>query len=312
MKIVVLDKKTLGDDIDVHKGLSFIGELDVFQESDTSKTIERLQNAEIAISNKVVISKDVIDACPKLRLVCVTATGTNNVDLEYAKEKHILVKNVSGYSTSSVAQHTFSLLLSMLNHVEYNNKFVAEGAYSKQSLFTHLGPSIEELNGKTLGIIGLGNIGRKVAEIATAFGMSVVYYSTSGNNLEQDYTNVSLQQLMKRSDILSIHAPLNEKTLNLIGKQEFEQCKKSAILVSMGRGGIINEQALADALLSNQLRGACLDVYEQEPIQKDNPLLNVKLANKILFSPHIAWASQQAREKLWLLTLENINTYLSK
>lgn len=310
MKIVVLDKKTLGDDIDVHEGLSFIGELDVYQETLFSDTAQRLQAADIAIANKVLITKEVMDACPQLKLICITATGTNNVDLEYANSKNIEVKNVSGYSTASVAQQTFSMLLAMLNHIEYNDEYVKNGAYSKQSLFTHIGPVIEELDSKTFGIIGLGNIGRKVAEIATAFGMSVVYYSTSGKNLEQDYNNVTLDDLMERSDIISIHAPLNDKTKNLITSKELAFCKKTAILMNMGRGGIVNENDLAEALTTDKLGGACLDVYDQEPVLQENPLLNEVIKDKVLFSPHIAWASRQAREKLWSLTLENITNFL--
>jgi len=311
MKVVVLDKKTLGDDIDVYKGLDFIEEVVVFEETSHSKTIERLSDCDIAITNKVLISKEVMDACPKLVLICITATGTNNVDLEYANKKGIIVKNVSGYSTNSVVQQTFSMLLNMSNHVSYNDEYVKSRLYSKQTLFTHLGPSIEELSGKTLGIIGLGNIGRKVAEVGSVFGMSVIYYSTSGGNLEQDYPNVELNDLMKRADVISIHSPLNEKTSNLISMKELDLCKPTAVLMNMGRGGIVNEKDLADALLSKKLRGACLDVYAQEPPVVDSPLLNSDLADKILMSPHIAWASKQAREKLWALSLENIRSFLS-
>jgi len=254
MKVVVLDKKTLGEDIDVHASLNFIGDLDVYQETSKAETISRLVNADIAITNKVVIDKAVLEACPRLRLVCVTATGTNNVDLEYAEEQGVIVKNVSGYSTSSVAQHTFSMLLSMMNQVRYYDEFVKNSSYSKQSLFTHLGPVIEELSGKTLGIIGLGNIGRRVANIGMAFGMNVIYYSTSGKNLEQDYAQVDLDSLLQRADVVSIHAPLNDLTKNLITEKELKLCKSSSILMNMGRGGIINENDLAEALLNNQLK----------------------------------------------------------
>lgn len=312
MKIVVLDKKTLGDDIDVEKGLSAFGEFVIYDETAPTQTIKHLGNATIAITNKVVLSKEIIDACPSLKLICVTATGTNNVDLDYAKQKNIVVKNVSGYSTSSVAQQTFAMLLEISNHVNYNNNYVKSYSYSKQSLFTHLGPAIEELSGKTIGIIGMGNIGQKVAEIASAFDMSIIYHSASGNNLEQDYPHVSLPELMQRADVITIHAPLNKFTNNLITAKELEYCKPSAILLNMGRGGIINEQDLATALLQNQLKAACLDVFNNEPIEQKNPLLSKELEGKIVLSPHIAWASKQAREKLWSLTLENINTFLAK
>ena len=312
MKIIVLDKKTLGSDIDVEKGLSAIGNLEVFEQTSPADTIKRLIDSDVAITNKVVIDSEVMDACPRLKLICITATGTNNVDLKYAEEKGVTVKNVSGYSTNSVVQHTFSLLLDMMNHVKYYDNYVKNLSYSEGSLFTHVGPSIEELNGKTLGIIGLGNIGRRVAEIGSVFGMSVIYHSTSGNNLEQDYPHVDLYDLMERSDVISIHAPLNENTSNLISKRELSSCKPSAILMNMGRGGIVNEKDLAEALLDDKLRGACVDVYEQEPLMSDNPLLNENLESKIVFSPHIAWASKQARETLWKLTVDNVKSYVGK
>ena len=312
MKIVVLDKKTLGDDIDVQIGLESFGELIVFEETSTFQTIANLQEASIAITNKVLISKEVMDACPKLKLICVTATGTNNIDLDYAKLKGIEVKNVSGYSTCSVAQQTFAMLLEMTNHIGYNNNYVKALSYSNQSLFTHLGPAIEELSGKTIGIIGMGNIGRKVAAIASAFDMSIIYHSTSGNNLEQDYPHVELTDLMQRADVITIHAPLNNSTVNLITSKELNECKSSAILLNMGRGGIVNEDDLASALLQNKLKSACLDVFTNEPITSQNPLLNNQLNGKILFSPHIAWASKQAREKLWFLTTENIKRFFNE
>jgi lactate dehydrogenase-like 2-hydroxyacid dehydrogenase len=312
MKLAVLDKKTLGDDIDLLDGLTDFGDVSIFNETKPSETITRLQNIQIVITNKVHITKEVMDACPTLQLICVTATGMNNIDLAYADQKEIIVKNVSGYSTDSVAQQTFAMLLEMSNHITYNNDYVKSTTYSNQTLFTHLGPTIEELNGKTIGIIGLGNIGRKVATIASAFGMSVIYHSTSGSHLEQDYPHVNLPDLMQRADVISIHAPLNDKTLNLITHQELKQCKPNAILLNMGRGGIVNENDLVEALLQNQLKGACLDVFEQEPISIKSLLLNKKLEGKLLLTPHIAWASKQAREKLWKLTLENIKGYLKK
>ncbi len=311
MKIVLLDQKTLGDDLDVTQELSSIGSVEIYPETFPQETIARLRHADIAITNKVVINKNVIDECPNLKLICVTATGTNNIDLDYAKEKGIKVKNVAGYSTNSVAQHTFATLLSITNSIGYYKNFVEQRKYSDQSMFTHLNKPIPELSSMTIGIIGLGNIGQKVAEIAQAFGMNIIYYSTSGRNSNQKYNRVSLNEVLEQSDVISIHAPLNESTFNLINKDTLSHCKENCILINMGRGGIVNENDLAEALRNNQIYRAVLDVFQSEPLTTNSPLLEEAIASKMIMTPHIAWASYEAREKLWALTIENIKTFIN-
>ncbi len=311
MKIVLLDQKTLGDDLDVTSELSQLGSINIYPETAPHQTIERLENADIAITNKVIINKNVIDKCSSLKLICVTATGTNNIDLEYAAQKNIKVNNVAGYSTNSVAQHTFATLLSITNNIEYYKAYVAQKKYSNQSMFTHLDKSIPELSSMTLGIIGMGNIGQKVADIAQAFGMSVVYYSTSGKNKEQSYPSLELKELLQRSDVVSIHSPLSEQTFNLLNEENLKFCKPNAIILNMGRGGIINEKALATALKEDIIFSAALDVFQSEPLSINSPLLSEAVATKMVMTPHIAWASFQARERLWGLTIDNIKNFIN-
>lgn len=308
-KLVLLDSDTLGK-IDEIDQLSTFGEVTSYPFTKPEDTVDRIGNAEIVLTNKVVIDKRVIDQCSELKLICVLATGTNNIDIPYAESKGIQVKNVAGYSTNSVAQHTFAMLFHLLHHLNYYDKFVKKGNYAESPIFTNLSHSYEELNGKEFGIVGFGNIGKKVASIAEAFGANVFYYSTSGNNHDNDYVSVDLETLLKESDIISIHAPLNENTTYLFGEKEFALMRKNAIILNLGRGKIINESALADALNKEQIRAAALDVLENEPIQANNPLLHLKNPEKLLITPHIAWASVQARKKLMRLTIKNIKTFL--
>ena len=309
MKIVLLDALTLGDLKEINDFSQF-GELTVFRFTKPDETIDRIENADIVITNKVVIDKNVMDKSPSLKLICVAATGTNNIDLEYAEKKNILVKNVKGYSTDSVAQHTFSLMLHILNHVDYYDQYVKSKGYSNSGIFTHHAKPVYELKGMKLGIIGLGAIGERVAEIASVFGMQIIYYSTSGFNSNSKYKKVSLEQLLVESDIISIHAPLNEKTKNLISYKDLKQMKSSSIILNTGRGGIINERDLAKALDENLIRAAALDVFEKEPISAENPLLMIRDKEKLLLTPHIAWASVEARQELVKGISNNINSFI--
>jgi lactate dehydrogenase-like 2-hydroxyacid dehydrogenase len=239
-----------------------------------------------------------MDAAARLKLVCIAATGMNNVDLTYAKERGIQVKNVADYSTESVVQTTFTTLLYLLNKPTYYDQYVKSGAYSKNQAFTHIAGSFWQLHGKQLGIIGMGNIGRRVADVAKAFGCEVVYYSTSGKNTAQAYPRMELEELLATSDVVSVHAPLNEKTKDLITQKELSCMQPHAYLLNMGRGGIINEEALAQAINENRIAGAGTDVFSYEPIKEDNPLLQVKNKEKLCLLPHIAWASVEARNLL--------------
>ena len=301
MKLVFLDALTLGD-MDLTQ-FNKLGDVKIYQTTKKEETIDRLKDADIVLTNKVVIDKEVMDNT-NLKMIQILATGMNNVDLEYAKTKKIVVKNVAGYSTNSVAQLTFAMVLEIMNKLKYYDEY-AKTKYSQSDIFTHI-VDFYELNGKKWGIIGLGEIGKKVASIAKAFGCEVVYYSTSGKNNNSKYQKVSLEEVLK-SDIISIHAPLNEKTNNLLNKNNLHLIKKDAILINMGRGGIVNEKDLADIIDKNGFF-AGFDVFTNEPIKEYNPLLEVK---NIVLTPHIAWASVEAREKLVDLAYKNIEDFVN-
>lgn len=309
MKIAILDAKTLGSDVDL-SGFSRYGEVAVHATTPSEERFSRVKGADIVVTNKVVIDKEIMDHAPGLKLICISATGTDHVDLEYARTKGIAVANVAGYSTRSVAQHTFAILLYLLESLNYYDEYVKSGQYARNDMFTHIGRPFSELDGKRWGIIGLGKIGREVAKIATAFGCEVVHYSTSGKNLTEEFRNLSLEELLKSSDIVSIHAPLNEKTKYLIGYSQLKWMKPAAILINVGRGGIVNEKDLAQALDEGLLHGAGLDVLEKEPIAAENPLLKIKEKEKLLITPHIAWTSIEARKRLVDEILLNIEAYL--
>lgn len=303
-KIVILDGKTLGD-IKLEK-LSEIGEVKYYDTTDISEVKERVREANIVLTNKVVLNRENLSDANNLEFIAEVATGFNNIDVEYAKEKGIGVANVAGYSTNAVVQHTFAVALALLDEVTYYDSYVKSGEYSKSGLFTCLDKPYYEIEGKTWGIIGLGNIGRKVAKIAEAFGAKVVYYSTTGNNSNDEFSRVSFDDLLSKSDVISIHAPLSKNTLGLINYEALCKMKNSAILVNMGRGPIVVEEDLARAIDENKIRGAALDVFEVEPIKINSALLTMKNKEKIILSPHIAWASVEARERLFNEVVENI------
>lgn len=306
-KIVILDGKTLGD-ISLEK-LSEIGEVRYYDTTDISEVKERVREANIVLANKVVLNRENLSEANNLEFIAEVATGFNNIDIEYAKEKGIGVANVEGYSTNAVVQHTFASTLALLDEVTYYDNYVKSGEYSKSGLFTCLDRSYYEIEGKTWGIIGLGNIGKKVAKIAEAFGAKVVYYSTTGINSNNDFSRVSFDDLLSKSDIISIHAPLNENTLGLINYEALCKMKNSAVLVNMGRGPIVVEEDLARAIDEDRIRGAALDVFEVEPIKINSPLLTMKNKDRIILSPHIAWASVEARERLFNEVVENITAF---
>lgn len=310
-QIVVLDAATIGENC-IFDPFKKLGNLRVFATTNSTERLQHIDNASIIITNKVIIDKEIMDACPSLKLICLTATGMNNVDLAYAKKKGIVVKNVAGYSTESVVQHTFAILLSLLQHTAYYSSYVSSTVYSHQNLFTHIGPGYMELHGRTWGIIGLGTIGRRVAQVASAFGCKVVYYSTSGNNHTKDYQEVTLDELLQTSDIISIHSPLNQQTKGLIDSEQFKKMKPDAYIVNVGRGGIINENALAQALREKRIAGACLDVMEKEPLPLTSPLLEESIQDRLLITPHVAWVSDKALKKLMEHTYENVRTFVEE
>lgn len=310
MKIVCLDAKTLGDDTDLNVFKQF-GLFEAFDTTTADEVVHHIGDAKIILTNKVVISKETMDACPNLGLICITATGMNNVDLEYAKLKGITVKNVAGYSTASVTQTTFTLALYLIGQSVYYDQYVKSGEWVRSKIFTHLDRPIVEIKDKTWGIIGFGTIGKEVAKVASAFGAHVVYYSTSGANKDSTYPRVGFEELCKTCDIISIHAPLNDKTKGLVNKDAFALMKKGALILNMGRGGIVDEADLAEAI-DNKGIYAGIDVIAIEPMEEGNPLLHVQHKERLAMSPHIAWASIEARRELIRLVGENIKDFIGQ
>ena len=308
--IVFLDQKTIGK-VDNLKLLSKLGKLDTYKSTEPEQIVERCKGKDIVIVNKVDMTEVVMKQLPDLKLICVAATGVNNVDLNYAENNGIEVKNVAGYSTDSVAQLTFTMLLYLVNKPYYYDTYVKSGAYSRSDSFTHHNEPFWELKGKRMGIIGLGTIGRQVARVAESFGMEVVFYSTTGRNNHISYKRFELEDLLKSSDVISIHAPLNNQTRDLITYERMKLMRPCAILLNLGRGGIVNEKDLAKALNENVIAAAGIDVMEQEPINADNPLLKLFNKEKILITPHMAWASKESRELLVEKIAHNIDSYLS-
>mgnify|MGYP002406955811 CR=1 FL=1 len=309
LKICILDALTLGNDIDLSV-FDQLGEVKVYAETLPEDVVARIQDREIIITNKVVLNSSNLEYAPQVKLICVAATGTNNIDLNYTRSRNIAVSNVAGYSTRSVVQHTFAMLFYLLQSPAYYDNYVKSGKYAGSSLFTHLGQPYWELYDKTWGIIGMGTIGRAVAGIAREFGCRVVYYSTSGENRNPDYTRVELEELLQTADIVSIHAPLNDRTFDLIHYEQLQLMKPHAILLNLGRGGIVNEADLARAIDERLIGGAALDVMEHEPIEKNNPLLAVKRSDRLFITPHIAWASREARLTLVQEIVKNIESFM--
>ncbi|HZG24273.1 MAG TPA: D-2-hydroxyacid dehydrogenase [Chitinophagaceae bacterium] len=311
MKVVFLDTKTIGSVSNLHL-LDQLGDVTYYHTTCAHETLERMNAADIVITNKVVLDKDIINQASSLKLICVAATGTNNIDKHAAGARGIPVRNATDYSSKSVAQGTFSLILQLLNNIPYYDDYVKQGAYSQSDIFTHFGKPFRELHGKRFGIIGLGNIGRQVARIADAFGAEVVYYSASGQTITDTYRRMELDEFLETSDIVTIHAPLNEHTRNLINYERLATMKSSAILINAGRGGIVNEADLARALNEDIIAGAGIDVFEKEPIDEMNPLLQLNNRDKVVLTPHVTWASVEARTLLIEKIAQNIREFLEE
>ena len=308
MKLVFLDAKTLGEDISLDRFSEF-GEVEVYPSTTTSQTLQRVKDADIVITNKVVIDSAIMKQT-NLKLICVAATGMNNIDLEFAKGQGIEVKNVAGYSTSSVVQLTFALALSLINNINhFDNYSKSKDGWLKSDVFTSFNPTFFDIKDKTWGIIGLGSIGSEVAKVASAFGANIIYYSTSGKNQNSAYKRVELEELLKTSDIVSIHAPLNKDTKNLINYTNLPLLNDSVVLLNLGRGGIINENDLALFMDKSAIKVG-VDVLESEPIKKDNPLLTIKNKQNLIMTPHLAWASVESRERLIEGIYQNIKENL--
>lgn len=309
MKLVFLDTKTIGEDIDL-SAYDALGEVVKYGFSTLEEIPERVKDADVLIVNKIAINEQTIGNAKNLKLVCVTATGTNNLDKEYLKKRGIAWRNVAGYSTESVTQHTFALLFYLLEKLRYYDDYVKDEKYINDTVFTHFAEHFNEVNGKTWGIIGLGTIGRRVADIAKAFGAHVIYYSASGSPAQEGYEQVDFETLLATSDIVSVHAPLNEYTKDLMDREAFEKMKKTAIFLNLGRGPIVVEQDLYEALEIGEIAAAGLDVLCEEPMSETNPLAKIKDSKKLIITPHIAWASVEARNRLMQIIIEQIREFL--
>ena len=303
MKIVLLDALTLGDS-DLSK-LMILGGFTRYDFTEPEQRLQHIGENEVIITNKVVIDANIISANPQLKLICIAATGMNNVDLVAAEKAGVTVKNVSGYSTESVAQATFAMLFQLLHQQRYYDRYVTEKKWCDSPSFTHISRPFTEIKGKSWGIIGLGEIGKRVATLAAAFSCEVCYFSTSGKNNQAQYQQVDFKTLLSQCDIITIHAPLNEQTQDLIDAQALALLKPGAIMLNLGRGGIIDEGAMAKALDEQDIYHGS-DVLAVEPMQKDHPYFDIKQQQRLVLTPHTAWASREARAKLVELIVENI------
>ena len=309
MKIAVLERNSVGTDIPVSCYEDF-GEVTHFRNTVEADTAEHVADADIVIANKAPLNEATLKECPNVKLICEFATGFDNVDLAYCKSRGIKVANVKDYSTPAVAQHTFALALYLMEHLPAYDTYVKGGAYGAQDRFSNFDLPFAELAGKTWGIIGMGNIGRMVAKIATAFGCNVIFHSVTGKSTVTEYEQVSKEELLARSDVLSVHCPLSELTRNLIDAAALSQMKKTAILINVARGPVVDNDALYEALVNGTIAAAGLDVLREEPIRESNPLSRLKDSNRLIITPHMAWASTEARIRLVDEVYKNIEAFL--
>lgn len=308
-KIVFLDEYSIaGCDLSC---ITSQGDYVAYENTRKEEVVERLKDADIAITNKVLIDGEAMRQLPRLKLICVAATGMNNVDLDTARELGIEVKNAVGYSTTSVAETTLASALALARNIVYFNEYFHDGRYAKADRAFSYDRLTFEIRGKRWGIIGMGNIGREVARLATAFGCEVRYFSTSGAKRREEYEAMELRELLEWCDILSVHSPLNERTRGLIGLEELKAMKPSAIVINVARGGIIDEAALAEALDNGYIAAAALDVFSVEPLRQ-SPLYDIRDKYRLLASPHNAWSAVEAIDRLIECVAENIRQWLAK
>lgn len=305
MKIVFMEADNLGRDVDLSE-FNSLGEVVIYGKSEPSENAVRIRDADIIIANKILLDEKLLKTAENVKLICLTATGTNVVDFPYVNGRGITVTNVKGYSTMSVAQHTFALLFYVYEKMAYYDSYVKNGDFARSDMFCHFDKPFHELAGKIWGIVGLGEIGRRVAQVATAFGCQVVYYSTSGKNRNMSYPRLDFDTLLRTSNIISIHAPLNAATEKLFDASAFDRMKKEAVLLNLGRGPVVDQAALAEALRSGKIAGAGIDVLEKEPPEPHDPLLQIQDSTKLVVTPHMAWATCEARRRCAHEVYENI------
>ncbi len=309
MKIAVLERDSVGTDVDVSCFEKF-GEVTYYGNTVADTVAERVKDAEIIISNKAPMNASTLQGAAHVKLICLFATGYDNVDLAYCKSRGIKVANVVNYCSTAVAQHTLLLALALSEKLAFYDDYVKSGAYGAQDRFSNFDRPFTELAGKTWGIVGMGSIGHKVASLAEAFGCKVIFYSASGRSSCTEYQRVEFDKLLQESDILSLHCPLSDRTRGLFNKEAFIRMKETAILINVARGPVVNTQDLHDALMEGQIAAAGLDVLEKEPMAKDDPLYEIKDSTQLIITPHMSWASREARTRLVGEVMRNIQAFL--
>ena len=302
MNIVVLERNSVGTDVAVE--FDALGDVTYYQ-----NTVTLEETADIVVIKKAKMNEATLKNAPNVKLICLFATGYDNCDLVYCKKRGIKVANVMDYSTAMVAQHTFTLALALLQKLPFYDAYVKSDAYSNQERFSYFDIPIYELEGKTWGIVGMGNIGKRVAKIAEAFGCRVIFHSVTGTSKVTQYEQVDKNTLLEQSDILSLHCPLSDLTRNFIDKEAIKKMKKSAVLVNVARGAVVNNTDLYEALVNEEIMAAGLDVIEQEPLALTNPLSKMKDSNKLIITPHIGWASVEARTRCVYQVYKNIEAF---
>lgn len=310
MKIVVLERNSVGEDVSV-ECLGKLGELICYPNTSGDEVKERVREADIVIANKSPLNEETLGEAKQLKLICEFATGFDNVNLDYCSKRGIKVANVVNYSTAAVAQHTFALCFYVLEKLCHYDRYVKSGEYAAQSRFSNFELPFTELEGKTWGIVGMGNIGRRVASIAEAFGCKVIFYSASGKSSCRDYEQVDFDTLLANSDFLSLHCPLTDRTRKLIDKEALRKMKKTAILINVARGPVVSDEDLYEALMAEEIAGAGLDVTGTEPMKEENPLSKIQDSNRLIITPHLAWASTEARRRVVEETYQNIEAFLA-
>lgn len=312
MKLAFLERNSIGLDIDVSAIKALADEYVEYANTvGAEETTAHVGDADILVLNKAKINEETIGNCPNVKYITLLATGFDNIDLEYCKSRGIKVSNVTNYCCPAVAQHTILLALMLSEKIAYYDQYVKSGAYGAQDRFSHFDRSFYEMEGKTWGIVGMGNIGRKVAQMATGMGCKVIFYSASGKSTCTDYPMVDLDTLLAESDILSLHCPLSDRTQNLINMDALKKMKKTAILVNVARGPVVNSQDLYTALEEEIIAGAGLDVLEKEPIAADDPLGRIKDSTKLIITPHMSWTSIESRQRLLHENVTNIESFLA-
>ena len=310
MKIVILERNSVGTDVEVSCFEKF-GEVICYDNTVERQVAERIGDADIIIGNKAPLNESTLKDAANVKLICLFSTGYDCVDIDYCRGRNIKVANVVDYCTDAVSQHTFAMLFYLLEHLRHYDDYVKNGTYGAQDRFSHFDLPFVELKDKIWGIVGLGHIGRKVAGIAQAFGCHVIFYSASGKSSCTEYERVDLDTLLRTSDFLSLHCPLSERTRGLIDKNALQKMKQTAILLNVARGPVINNADLYWALQNEEIKAAGLDVLEKEPIGSDNLLGRIQDSNRLLITPHMAWAATEARIRIVEEVFQNIEAYLN-